>query len=231
MNNPVVVITGATGATGQAAARAFLVPRSLAGAAQGASLALLSHDSSKLAALASDLNLPSSRLLTRAADLRNPEEVASAARFVSTRFGRADILLHLVGGWTGGKTLSETSTDDLETMLNQHAWTTFHLLRAFMPGMVENGWGRVIVVSSPLAVSPSANMSAYAAGKAAQESLILSLAQETKGSGVTANILQVRSIDAEGTGKGTSPDEIVAAMLYLCSEQASKVNGARIPLF
>lgn len=223
MNNPVVVITGATGAAGQAAARSF--------AAQGASLALLSRDSSKLDALSIHLNLPASRLLTHASDLRNPEAVESAARFVTTRFGRADILLHLVGGWTGGKILSETSSGDLETMLNQHAWTTFHLLRAFTPGMVKNGWGRVIVVSSPLAQTPSAKMSAYAAGKAAQESLILALAQEVKESGVTANILQVRSIDAEGAGKGTSPDEIVAAMLYLCSDQASKVNGARIPLF
>ncbi len=223
MNNPVVVITGATGATGSAAARVF--------AAQGASLALLSHDSAKLDALASSLNLPPFRLLTHAADLRNPEAVESAARFVTTRFGRADILLHLVGGWTGGKTLPETSTDDLQTMLNQHVQTTFHLLRAFTPGMVGNGWGRVIVVSSPLAQTPAAKMSAYAAGKAAQESLILTFAQEARDTGVTANILQVRSIDTEGTGKGTSPDEIVAAMLYLSSDQASKVNGARIPLF
>jgi NAD(P)-dependent dehydrogenase (short-subunit alcohol dehydrogenase family) len=221
--HPVVVITGATGATGQAAARAF--------AAQGASLALFSNEQSILDALSASLNLPSARLLTQVADLRNPDEVRAAERFVTTRFGRADILLHLVGGWTGGKTLPETSSEDLQFMLNQHAWTTFHLLRAFTPGMVENGWGRVIVVSSPLAVSPSAKMSAYAAGKAAQETLILTLAQELKDSGVTSNIIHVRSIDVEGTGKGTSPDEIVAAMQYLCSEQAAKINGARIPLY
>lgn len=223
MNNPVVVITGATGATGGVAAQAF--------AAKGASLALISHDSSKLDALSTILNLPSSRLLTRAADLRNPDEARAAERFVTTRFGRADILIHLVGGWTGGKTLPETSADDLESMLNQHVWTTFHVLRAFTPGMVGNGWGRVVVVSSPLAQTPSTKMSAYAAGKAAQESLILTFAQEARDTGVTANIIQIRSIDAEGTGKGASPAEIVAAILYLCSEQASRVNGARIPLF
>ena len=223
MNNPVVVITGATGATGEAAARAF--------AAQGASLALLSHDQSKLDVLAASLSLPSARLLTHAADLRNPDEARAAERFVTTRFGRADILIHLVGGWAGGKTLPETPSDDLETMLNQHVWTTFHLLQAFAPGMAANGWGRVIIVSSPLAVSPSAKMSAYAAAKAAQETLILTLAQELKDSGVTANIIQVRSIDVQGSGKGTTPNEIVAAMQYLCREQAAKINGARIPLY
>lgn len=223
MNNPVMVITGATGATGSAAARAF--------AAQGASLALLSHDQSKLDALAASLTLPKKRLLTRAVDLRNPEEVRAAERFITTRFGRADILLHLVGGWTGGKTLPETPATDLETMLNQHAWTTFHLLQSFTPGMVQHGWGRVVIVSSPLAVNPSAKMGAYAVGKAAQETLLTTLAQEVKESGVTANIIQVRSIDVEGNGKGTLPDEIVAAMRYLCSDAAAKITGARIPLF
>jgi len=223
MNNPVVVITGATGATGEAAARAF--------AERGALLALLSHDRSKLDALAASLKLPAARLLTYAADLRNPDEIRAAERFITTRFGRADILLHLVGGWTGGKTLAETPADDLEAMLSQHAWTTFHLLQAFSPGMVSHGWGRVIVVSSPLAVSPSAKMSAYAVGKAAEETLVLTFAQETRESGLTANIIQVRSIDVTGTGKGTSPDEIVAAMQYLCSEQAAKITGARLPLF
>jgi len=222
MNNPVVVITGATGATGAAAARAFAV--------EGASLALLSHDQPKLEALAADLNLPSGRLLTRVADLRKPSAVRSAERFITTRFGCVDVLLHLVGGWTGGKTLTETPADDLETMLNQHAWTTFHLLQAFTPNMLAHGWGRVIVVSSPVTANPSAKLSAYAAGKAAQEALVTTFAQEARESGVTANIIQVRAIDAEGKGKGTSPADIVAAMLYLCSDGAAKISGARIPL-
>ncbi|PWH12133.1 MAG: hypothetical protein DDG60_14700 [Anaerolineae bacterium] len=223
MNKPVVVITGATGATGQSASHAF--------ARQGASLALLSQSSAKLEALIAKLNLPETRVLTHAADLRNPEQVASAARFVLTRFGRADILLHLVGGWTGGETIAATSPAELQTMLEQHVWTTFHLLRAFTPSMIANGWGRIIIVSSPVAAQPVANLGAYTAAKAAQESLILTLAQEVKNTRITANILQVRTIDAEGTGRGTSPDEIVAAMLYLCSDQAEKINGARIPLF
>jgi NAD(P)-dependent dehydrogenase (short-subunit alcohol dehydrogenase family) len=74
-------------------------------------------------------------------------------------------------------------------------------------------------------------MGAHAAGKAAQEALVMTLAEETRGSGVTANIIHVNSIDAKGTGKGTSPKEIVAKMEYLCSDEASKVTGMRIPLY
>ena len=74
-------------------------------------------------------------------------------------------------------------------------------------------------------------MALYAASKSAQESLILTLAEEFKESGATANIIQVKSIDTKGTGKGTSPAEIVSAMTYLFSDEAGKVNGARIPLY
>ena len=223
MNNRVFVITGATGATGKAAARAF--------AELGASLVLIGTDQSKLDDLTRDLNLPSSRVLILIADLRNAEAVHSAAEAVTVKFGRVDGLIHLVGGWAGGKTIAETPINDFESMLGQHAWTTFYLFKEFSPLLAKNKWGRVIVVSAPTAVTPSGKTSAYTAAKAAQENLVLNLAAELKESNVTANIIQVKSIDVNHEGKGTTPDEIVASMIYLCSDKANKVTGARIPLF
>ena len=223
MNDRVFVITGATGATGKVAARAF--------AERGASLVLIGTDPLKLDALARDLNLPATRLLTLTADLRNADAVHSAAEAVTTKLGRVDGLIHLVGGWAGGRTIAETPVSDFESMLGQHAWTTFNLFKEFGPLLAKNKWGRVIVVSAPTAVTPSGKTSAYTAAKAAQENLVLNLAVELKESNVTANIIQVKSIDVKGDGKGTTPDEIVASMMYLCSDEASKVTGARIPLF
>jgi len=223
MNERVFVITGSTGVTGKAAAREF--------AEYGASLVLLGTDSSKLDALVRDLNLPAARVLALTADLRKSDAVHSAAEAVIEKFGRVDGVVHLVGGWVGGRLISETPQDDFESMLDQHAWTTFHLFREFAPLLAKNKWGRVIVVSSPTATTPQGKASAYTAAKAAQENLVLNLAAELKEANVTANIIQVRSIDADERGKGTTPDEIVASMLYLCSDAASKVNGMRIPLF
>jgi 3-oxoacyl-[acyl-carrier protein] reductase len=223
MNDRIFVITGATGATGRAAARAF--------GERGASLVLIGTDSSKLDALARDLNLPAARFLTLAADLRNPDAVHSAAEAVTTKFSRIDGLIHLVGGWVGGKIIAETPVGDFESMLGQHVWTTFYLFKEFGPLLAKNKWGRVIVVSAPTATNPQGKTSTYTAAKAAQENLVLNLAAELKESNVTANIIQVKSIDVKGDGKGTTPDAIVASMIYLCSDEASQINGARIPLF
>ena len=223
MNDRVFVITGATGATGKATARAF--------SERGASLALIGTDPSKLDALARDLKLPAARFLTLTADLRNADAVHSAAEAVTVKFNRVDGLIHLVGGWVGGKTIAETPRSDFESMLNQHAWTTFHLFKEFAPLLAKNSWGRVIVVSAPTASSPHGKTSAYTAAKAAQENLVLNLAAELKEANVTANIIQVNSIDINNSSKGTMPDEIAASILYLCSEEAGKITGARIPLF
>jgi NAD(P)-dependent dehydrogenase (short-subunit alcohol dehydrogenase family) len=223
MREQVVVITGATGGLGRAAARAF--------AERGYSLALFGRDQSELDSLARDLNLPDERLLTVAADLCNRDAVHSAAKAVSDKFGSVQALIHLVGGWTGGKTISETPTSDFDFMLKQHAWTTFHLFQSFGPLLAANKWGRVIVVSASTISHPPGKSAVYTAAKAAQENLVLSMAAELKESNVTANIIQVRAIDTKREDKGATPDEIVAAMLYLFSEDAAKINGARIPLY
>jgi 3-oxoacyl-[acyl-carrier protein] reductase len=223
MNNKVVIITGATGALGKKAAHAF--------AEHGHSLVLLDNDQGKLDSLTGDLNLPAERLHASVVDLRDGQAVHAAAEAVSARFGAVHALIHLVGGWVGGKTLVEASADDLDFMLGQHVWTTFHLFQAFTPHLVEQGWGRVIVVSASTVPNPPGKAGIYTAAKAAQENLVLNMAAELKEQGVTANIIQVRAIDAQNTGKGTTPEEIVAAMLYLFSDKAAKVSGARIPLY
>lgn len=217
------MITGATSGLGTTVAHAF--------AARGHSLVLLAHNQNKLDALSRDLNLPDERLFASVVDLRNGDAVRSTAEAVSVKFGGAHALIHLVGGWAGGKTLIEFSAEDLELMLGQHVWTTFHLFQSFAPQLSKNRWGRVMIVSASTVPNPPGKTAIYTAAKAAQENLVLNLAAELKKNGITANIIQVRAIDVENKGTGTTPAEIVAAMLYLFSDEASKVNGARIPLY
>ena len=227
MNNPssskVIVVTGANGALGSKAAHAF--------AARGHSLVLLDNDQNKLDSLTRDLHLSAERLFTAVVDLRDGQAVRSTAEAVSAKFGKVHALIHLVGGWVGGKALTEASVEDMDFMLGQHVWTTFHLFQSFTPHLIKSGWGRVIVVSASTVPNPPGNAGTYTAAKAAQENLVLTLSAELKDKGVTANIIQVRAIDVENKGKGTTPDEIVGAMMYLFSDEASKVSGARIPVY
>ena len=205
-----IVITGATGVLGTLTAKTF--------AAQGDSLALLDHNRNKLDVLTRDLNLPGERLFTSAIDLRNAQAVHDSAEAVAKKFGSVHALIHLIGGWTGG-------------MLDQHAWTTFHLFQAFSDKLAASKSGRVIIVSKSTVSNPPGKEGIYAAAKAAQENLVLTLAAELTESDVTANVIQVKMIDVENKSKGTTPAEIVAAMQYLFSDEAAKITGTRIPLY
>jgi NAD(P)-dependent dehydrogenase (short-subunit alcohol dehydrogenase family) len=226
-----VVIAGASGALGSTLAHEL--------GAAGANLALLERSEEKLAGLVASLELPDERTLTHVVDLLDPGATEAAAEHVAQRFGRVDALLHLVGGWVGGKTLLETEPADLDFMLNQHARTTFNALRAFVPRLQRNGWGRVVIVSTPLAARPGAKNSAYVAGKAAQEALMLTLAHELKGSGVTANLLLVNAIDAKreklnapaaSNASWSTPEELSAAVMFLLSDAAGTINGVRMAM-
>lgn len=221
--NKTIVITGATGALGSLAAKTF--------ASHGHNLALLDFDQAKLDSLVRDLNLPADRLLAQTVDLLDAQTLQDSAGAVLSKFGGVHALFHLVGGWVGGKTFTETPHDDLEFMLNQHVRTTFNLFKAFEEPLTKSGWGRVIIVSASTVPNPPGKSGVYTAAKAAQENMVLSLASELKEARVTANIIHVRAIDVENKGKGTTPAEIVAAMEYLFSEEAGKVSGARIPLY
>ncbi len=221
--NRTIVITGATGALGNLAAKTF--------AGMGHNLALLDKDQAKLDSLVRDLNLPSERLLAQTVDLLDAQALQASAEAVSATLGGVHAVFHLVGGWVGGKTFAETPADDLEFMLNQHIRTTFNLFKAFEGPLAQSGWGRVITISPSTVSDPPARRGVYTAAKAAQNALVLTLARELKEQNVTANIIQVRAIDVEHTGTGTTPAEIVAAMQYLFSDEAAKVSGAHIPLY
>ena len=228
----VAVITGATGGLGR------VVAAQLAG--QGLRLALVSTNQQKLEKLKAELGRADSNVLIHSADLSDAQSTLMTASVVMQAFGQVDILVHLVGGWVGGARLENAQPTDLDAMLRQHVWTTFHLVQAFAPHLRANGWGRIIAVSSPSAVRPAAKGSLYAAAKASQEALLLALSQELKDSGVTVNILQVRTIDTAheldrqptpANASWSTPEEISAAVVYLCSDEARQVNGARIPLY
>jgi NAD(P)-dependent dehydrogenase (short-subunit alcohol dehydrogenase family) len=231
-DRPVALITGAAGGLGRVLAADL--------AADGWDLALLGSSAARLATLEAELGLAPDRVLGLTVDLRQADAASAAIDAVYQRFGRVDALAHLVGGWTGGTNVVDAADEPYASMLDQHLWSTLNVVRPLVPRMVAAGHGRLVAVSSPMAAAPAAGMSAYAVGKAAQETLLAGLAREVAGSGVTVNVVRVRAIDTKGVraaephGKGagmTTPEEISAAIRYLFSEAAGVVNGERIGLY
>ncbi|GJQ34535.1 MAG: hypothetical protein JETCAE01_05450 [Anaerolineaceae bacterium] len=223
MDRRTIVVTGATGALGSLTAKTF--------SGMGHTLSLLDLDKNKLDSLAREMDLPPDRLFTQTVDLLDLAALQDSAAAVVEKFGSVHALFHLVGGWVGGKTFTETPQDDLEFMLNQHVRTTFNLFKAFEEPLSKNGWGRVILVSASTVPNPPGKSGVYTAAKSAQENMALSLAAELKEAKVSVNIIQVKAIDVKNEGKGTPPAEIVSAMQYLFSDEAGKITGARIPLY
>ncbi len=232
LENRVAVIAGATGGLGR------VVTKELA--AQGLRVALLGSEQGRLDALVTDLGLQAGKYSTHLANVEDAAEVQNTAKAVMDAFGQVDVLFNFVGGWSGGKPVVETDPQAVRDMLSQHLWSTFYLAQAFVPHLIANKWGRIALVSSPTATTPQANRSPYAVGRAAQQALLLTLAQELKGTGVTANMVVVNMIDTKHerdsapshkNAEWTTPEEITSALLYLLSDEAHVVNGARIVLY
>ena len=227
----VVLITGATGATGRVVVGAF--------AATGARLGLVGSDHDRLVGAAGDLGLDAGRWVPAVGDLRRASDARSVVGQVVDRFGRVDAVLHLIGGFTGGVAVADLDPEVVRGMLDQHLWTTLNIVQAALPGMLAAGWGRIAAVGSRSALEAAPRVASYAIAKAAEDTILRTVAREVAGSGVTANVLIVGTIDeaherdAAPTARNaswTTPEEIAAALLYLCSDEAAGVNGVRLPL-
>ena len=231
LTDRVVVVTGATGILGRVVVARF--------ADAGARLGLVGTHLERLTEVARDLGLDADRWAPGAGDLRDGAETRAAVKSVTDRLGRVDVVLHLVGGWIGGTAVVDLDPAELRTMLDQHLWTTLNVVQATVPGMAAAGWGRVAAVGSRPALEASPKSASYAVAKTAEDTLLRTLAREVAGTGVTANLVTVGTIDekherdsapAPKNASWTTPEEIAAAFLFLCSDEAAAVNGARLPL-
>jgi NAD(P)-dependent dehydrogenase (short-subunit alcohol dehydrogenase family) len=221
MVDRIVVITGATGDLGPVVARSF--------AEAGARCALLARDEEACIGVVMSLPGGTRRHHAVPVDLSDAASARAAAATVREKLGLPSVLLHLVGGYAGGKPFIETDDDELASQLELNLWTTARTIRAFLPDIAAAEHGRILMMSTFVASAPTPKHAAYASSKAAAEALTISVARDLAGTTATANVVVVRSIgDVKPTE--TRPDEIAAAMLWLCSPEAGATNGQRVVL-
>jgi NAD(P)-dependent dehydrogenase (short-subunit alcohol dehydrogenase family) len=228
----VVAIAGVAGGLGPVVAERL--------AAAGATLAGVGRNAERVEEVGSSLALPTERWDGRAVDLLDEEATRGWCEALTERFGRVDALLHLVGGWRGGKPLPEAPLADWDLLHDLLIRTVQHTTRAFHDALVSSGRGRFVLVSARQAQEPSNGSASYAAAKAAAEAWTLALADSFPPGAATANIVVVEAIltprmreeSPEGDFAGFTPAEHIAtAIEFLCSEAAAETNGQRLELF
>jgi NAD(P)-dependent dehydrogenase (short-subunit alcohol dehydrogenase family) len=214
-----IVVTGAGGSLGPYVARAL--------AEAGSDLCCCDTDVARLEGLPGEHH---------AVDLLDEAATRDWAASLEGVTGVA----HLVGGWRGGKPLSEAPLEDWALLHDLLVRTVQHTTRAFAPALKRAGdQGRFVLVSSQQAQAPTSTNAAYAAAKAAAEAWTLAYADELAETRGTANILVVNAIVTPEM-REKNPDEeyrtftdardMASAIAWLCSDAAAAMNGQRLSL-
>jgi NAD(P)-dependent dehydrogenase (short-subunit alcohol dehydrogenase family) len=167
-----VLLTGAAGAVGQLAARAF--------SAAGATVLGVDRREEPLAAQADKGYLAE----FATGDLT----CAGFLEQLTSKWPHADVLVNNVGAGTSA-VLADTTDDVLDAMLDVNLRVAARLCRHYAPAMAEHGGGKVINVSSVLALHPVPTVAAYAAAKASLIGFTKAIALEYAGRGVQCNVL------------------------------------------
>ena len=215
-----VIITGAGGGLGTAVCRVFL-------------------DSGAQVIGVERLWREEQPFLTVSADLTTADGCASMIA-EALKHGPIDALIHLIGGFSGGSPIAETTEQTWDLMLNINLRVAFLAIRATLKPMIEAKRGRIVAVGSRAAVEVSPNFAAYAVSKAALVALVTNVAAEVKGLGITANAVLPSTIDTPTNRKAmpnadfskwVAPESIGQLIAWLASDQAADVSGAVIPIY
>jgi len=218
----VAVITGGTGALGQAVTLRFL--------SDGAVVAVpyavqAERDRLYQRVAAADRH----RLVMEPVDVTDLEAMTAFAASAVAARGRIDILVAGVGGFAGGSLL-ETDGETWNRMLDLNLTTAFSAAKAVLPRMVEARYGRVVIVASRAVIPPAGGFIAYTVAKAGVIAFTQALAQETREHGVTVNAVLPSTMDTPANRaampnsdrKGWVPVEAVADAIAVLAREASE---------
>lgn len=178
------------------------------------------------------------------ANLAEKDAPISLVAQVKEDFGSLDILVNSAGLMTDASII-EMSDDLWDETINLNLTASFKLIRAVAGDMVKNKWGRIINISSQVALTGSTNHAHYSAAKSGMLGLTYSAAKEFGASGVTVNAvlpgrIETNMISARSAGRIDEwlaqtplarlgePSEVASMIAFLASDQASYISGAAI---
>ncbi len=237
IQNPVALITGAARGIGEAVARRR--------AADGFAVVINHHSQSSAdaaaalaAQLESEFGVPT---MTTQCDVSDFEAVKSMVADVKERFGRIDVLVNNAGITRDGL-LMRMKEDQFDDVVNTNLGGAFNCMRHVAPIMVKQRSGRIINISSVVAVYGNAGQVNYSASKAGIIGMTKSAAKELGARGITVNAIAPGFIETAMTaalgekaeealtsrisaGRLGKPEDVAAAVSFLASDDASYITA------
>lgn len=221
-----VVVAGATGTAGRVVCAALT--------AAGASVVALGSDEAGLATLTDEIP----GLTAERVDLADFDQVTVLA----ARLGSVDGLIHLVGGWRGGKGLIGQTDEDWDFLSRSLITTLRNTTRAFHPALSASPDARVAILSATGVDRPTAGNANYVTAKAAAETWLAAVAQSfTVGAADTAAAVTfvIKALVDDGM-RAAAPEKrfpgytdvqaVAAAVVGLWDSPAGDLNGTRVSL-
>jgi NAD(P)-dependent dehydrogenase (short-subunit alcohol dehydrogenase family) len=233
LNGKTVLVTGGTSGIGRATAERF--------AEAGANVIISGRDQTRGEEVVREIEQEGGRARFLAADLSK----RSGARELAEAVGPVDVLVNNAGVFPFAAT-HETTSEQVDDVLQVNVAAPFELTGAIAPGMAARGEGAVINVSTMAASFGLPGLAVYGASKAAVELLTKAWAAEYGPQGVRVNAVAPGPTRTPGTdpmggaldelagalplGRPAEADEIARTILFLASDDATYVNGAVLPV-
>lgn len=229
-SNKVVLITGGTGALGKSLTQRFV--------SSGATTIATYLNDEKIETLKGQ-NTINAELIK--ADVTREEQVVKLISTIVERFGHIDILVNSVGGYLGGKSVTDLEEHEWDLMMNLNLKSAFLISKHVIPVMKSSGrGGKIVHISSKTGLKSEGHDSAYAASKSGLIRLVESISQETMELGINVNCILPSVIDTEANrrampkadfSKWVKTDDLTNVVFFLCSEDAKVITGAAIPTY
>ena len=227
MTGRVAIVTGGTGALGQA----ITTTRLEAGGTVAIPFAVPEERDGLEARLAPDQR---ARLLTLPADVTREDAMAKFVHAVRDRHGRVDGLVNAVGGFAGGELLS-TSLAEWERLMALNLTSAVIACRSVLPVMIAGGGGRVVNIASRAVLAPQGGFIAYTVAKAGVITLTQALAQEVRRHRITVNAVLPSTMDTPGNRRAmpdadrsewVRTEDVAHVVAFLLSDRAAALTGA-----